>query len=98
MEKYFSRTAHVHLKDIRPQILQQAKDENWSFLKAVKSGVFTVPGDKEGCVDFESIFNILKEKSYQGWLVVEAEQDPAKANPFKYALTARQFIKSHTGI
>ncbi|PPZ22520.1 myo-inosose-2 dehydratase, partial [Escherichia coli] len=54
-----------------------------SFLDAVLSGVFTVPGD--GCVDYPSLFNILKQHHYQGWLVVEAEQDPSVAHPLTYA-------------
>ena len=98
LKKYVSRTAHVHLKDVRPNILQQVRDENWSFLKAVKSGIFTVPGDDNGCVDFAGLFKILDEHPYRGWIVVEAEQDPAKANPFKYALKARNFIREHTGV
>lgn len=98
LKKYVSRTAHVHLKDVRPNILQQAHEQKWSFLKAVKEGVFTVPGDDNGCVDFEGIFKILSDHPYKGWIVVEAEQDPAKANPFKYATTARSFIREHTGL
>lgn len=98
LDKYIERTAHVHLKDVRPNILQKVKTENWSFLKAVKSGVFTVPGDENGCIKFEPIFKILTDTSYKGWIVVEAEQDPAKANPFEYALKARKFINQHTGL
>lgn len=98
LKKYVSRTAHVHLKDVRPAVLQQVRDENWSFLKAVKSGIFTVPGDDNGCVDFTGLFKILAEHPYEGWIVVEAEQDPAKANPFKYALKARNFIREHIGV
>jgi inosose dehydratase len=50
----------------------------------VLEGVFTVPGDPEGCVDFREVCRILKEIGYQGWIVVEAEQDPAVANPRTY--------------
>ena len=56
-----------------------------SFLQAVSAGVFTVPGDPEGCIDFPALFKILDQHNYDGWLVVEAEQDPAKANPYRYS-------------
>jgi inosose dehydratase len=65
-------------------------------LKAVKNGVFTIPGD--GMLDFEPIFKILEENDYKGWFVVEAEQDPAKANPLEYAIKARRFIAEKTGL
>ena len=67
-----------------------------SFLDSVKAGVFTVPGD--GCIDFSPIFNVLAGVGYQGWFVVEAEQDPHKANPLAYAKIARNFIRENTGI
>jgi inosose dehydratase len=85
-----SRIRHVHLKDMRPVIRKQAVDEKWSFLKAVKAGVFTVPGD--GCIDFAPVFRALQKAKYSGWWVVEAEQDPAKANPLEYAIKARSYI------
>ena len=62
-----------------------------SFLDAVRAGVFTVPGD--GDVNFLPIFEELAKADYRGWVVVEAEQDPAKANPFEYALIAREYIR-----
>lgn len=98
LEKTISRVAHVHLKDVRPKILAKVKKERLSFLHAVKSGVFTVPGDPEGCIEFAPLFSLLKEHHYEGWLVVEAEQDPAKANPLTYAKMARTFIREHTGL
>ncbi|NLB90124.1 MAG: myo-inosose-2 dehydratase [Clostridiales bacterium] len=96
LEKYISRVRHVHLKDVRLHIRDQAQQEGWSFLTAVRNGVFTVPGD--GDVDFAPIFDILEKSGYEGWVVVEAEQDPAKANPFEYALKARTYIKEKTGL
>lgn len=98
LEQFISRTAHIHLKDIRPQILQQVKDNRMSFLDGVKAGVFTVPGDREGCIDFDGLFETLKKSDFKGWMVVEAEQDPAKANPLEYALIARKFIREKTGL
>ena len=96
LKKFISRVGHVHLKDVRPDIQEIAVREDWPFMKAVREGVFTVPGD--GSVDFPSIFNILADADYRGWMVVEAEQDPAKANPFEYALMAREYIRKETGL
>lgn len=91
LKKYPERIGHVHLKDVRADVLKQATQGKWSFLKAVREGTFTVPGD--GCVDFPSVFAELEKFGYEGWLLVEAEQDPAKANPFQYAKMARNYIK-----
>lgn len=96
LKKYVSRVKHVHLKDVRNAVYQRVKPEGMSFLDAVRAGVFTVPGD--GDVDFSPIFDILDEAGYEGWVVVEAEQDPAKANPFEYALKARKYIAEHAGL
>ena len=96
LKKYINRIKHVHLKDTRPEVVEKVKNEKWSFLKAVREGAFTVPGD--GCIDFEPIFKILDENNYEGWFVVEAEQDPAKANPLEYAIKARKYIKEKAGI
>ncbi|MFM6281189.1 MAG: TIM barrel protein, partial [Dolichospermum sp.] len=73
---YGSRIKHVHLKNIRENILDKAKENQLSFLSAIRSGVFTVPGDKNGIIDFKPILNKLAEVKYQGWLMVEGEQDP----------------------
>jgi inosose dehydratase len=96
LQKYVKRIKHVHLKDVRKDVLEKVKRENWSFLKAVKEGVFTVPGD--GMIDFEPLFAILAKNNYEGWMVVEAEQDPAKANPLEYAMKARKYIREKTGL
>lgn len=90
------RIGHVHLKDIRPDKMKQAKAEGFRFRKAVLEGCFTVPGD--GCVDFPGVFRELDKAGYEGWLLVEAEQDPAKANPLEYAKMAREYIKNTTGM
>lgn len=96
LKKYPDRIKHVHLKDVRADVLKKATEGRWSFLKAVREGTFTVPGD--GCVDFDSVFAALDEMNYEGWLLVEAEQDPAKANPFRYAKMARKYIAEKTGL
>ncbi|HET9594847.1 MAG TPA: myo-inosose-2 dehydratase [Anaeromyxobacteraceae bacterium] len=96
LKKHLRRVRHVHLKDVRRPVLDRVRPEGWSFLRSVREGVYTVPGD--GCVAFEPVFQLLAEARYQGWMVVEAEQDPAKANPLEYALKARRFIREKTGI
>lgn len=95
LKKYTKRIKHVHLKDVRPDVLTGVHEKNMSFLQAVRAGAFTVPGD--GCIDFAPIFDILSENDYEGWLLVEAEQDPAKANPLEYAMKARGYIREKTG-
>lgn len=96
LKKYINRIKHVHLKDLRSPVVQKVKSEHLSFLGGVRCGTFTVPGD--GDVDFKPMFDILAEADYKGWLVVEAEQDPAKANPFEYAVKARKYIHDTAGI
>lgn len=95
-ETYADRICHVHLKDIRPEIVQKVKKEALSFLDGVRLGAFTIPG--EGAIDFEPVFRALEAAGYEGYMVVEAEQDPEKANPFEYALKARKFIREKTGL
>jgi len=96
LKKYVGRVRHVHVKDIRREMVRKSEQEQWSFLKSVRRGVFTVPGD--GDVDFGPIFQILAEADYRGYIVVEAEQDPAAANPLEYALKAREYIAQKTGL
>ncbi len=96
LKKYINRIKHVHLKDIRPEMVKKVKDEHLSFLQGVRLGTFTVPGD--GAIDFQPIFDVLSENDYEGYVLVEAEQDPAIANPFEYALKARAYIKEKSGL
>ena len=81
--RHARRINHVHCKDVRPEVLRQVRRQDSSFLSAVLDGVFTVPGD--GCVDYSAFARLLAEIGYQGWVVVEAEQDPAKAPPLEYS-------------
>jgi inosose dehydratase len=83
LEKHVARVCHVHCKDVRPFVVKLARNRNWSFLQAVINGAFTVPGD--GVVDFAALLAILARHRYAGWLVVEAEQDPAVAPSYAYA-------------
>ena len=96
LKKYVHRTEHVHLKSIRKDIIAEGKAKGYSFLDCVRAGAFTVPGD--GDFDFRPVFDILSDADYEGWVVVEAEQDPAKANPFEYALLARKYIRETSGL
>ena len=96
LKKWGKRIRHVHLKDVRADVLDRAKREKLSFLSAVKAGAFTVPGD--GCIDFGAVFKELSSLKYEGWWVVEAEQDPAIANPLEYAIKARKYIRGKSGI
>ncbi len=96
LEKYIDRIVHVHLKDVRDEVVAEVKANDLSFLEGVKKGTFTVPGD--GVIDFKPIFDILEKHDYKGWMVVEAEQDPALANPFEYALKGRKHITDVAGV
>jgi inosose dehydratase len=91
LKKYLPRIKHIHLKDIRKDIVTQVKEKNMSFLDGVRAGMFTVPGD--GDIDFAPVFELVNKSQYQGWYIVEAEQDPAKANPLEYAQIARKYIR-----
>ncbi len=96
VQRHAKRIRHVHLKDIRPDVVAKVRENRWSFLEGVRQGAFTIPGD--GCVEFDPIFKVLAQSGYEGYMVVEAEQDPAKANPLEYAIRARKFIREHTGL
>ena len=96
IKKYVSRVGHVHLKDVRASVLEKVNNDKLSFLDGVKEGLFTVPGD--GVIDFSPVFETLDGDGYTGWMVVEAEQDPAKANPLEYAMKGRKYIRENAGI
>lgn len=96
LRKHVGRVKHVHLKDIRPEVVNKVRAERLSFLQGVRAGTFTVPGD--GAIDFAPVFDILDRAGYKGWMIVEAEQDPAAADPLEYALKARKYIAEKAGI
>ncbi|WP_026699810.1 myo-inosose-2 dehydratase [Salibacterium aidingense] len=96
LENHMDRIAHVHLKDVRDDVAAIVREEKIDFMEAVRLGAFTVPGD--GTIDFAPVFRKLSEADYKGWLLVEAEQDPGKADPLEYALMARQYIKDIAGV
>ncbi len=93
--RWAHRINHVHAKDVRPDVLARARAERWSFLDAVVAGVFTVPGD--GGVDFVSALRPVAEAGYAGWLIVEAEQDPARAHPLTYARKGCDALRAAAG-
>jgi inosose dehydratase len=86
--RYRSRITHVHAKDVRKDVMAEVNKRDSSFLDGVVAGIYTVPGD--GCVDFPAVFKELK--SYAGWIVVEAEQDPQKAPPAHYMKLGRDNV------
>ncbi|GME29495.1 myo-inosose-2 dehydratase [Pantoea sp. QMID1] len=92
LEKHGDRIIHVHTKDVREEVLRAVDRNSNSFLDAVLQGVYTVPGD--GMIDFSTIVNKLAQIGYQGWFVVEAEQDPAKAPPLEYARIGYKTLRS----
>jgi inosose dehydratase len=91
VRKFGSRVVHVHLKDVRRDVLERARKNDWSFNTAVREGMFTVPGD--GDLDFSAVGKFIKTSGYRGWAVVEAEQDPAKAPPKRFAEKAYHFMR-----
>ena len=91
LKKHVARVVHVHCKDVRPKVIAQARNDGWSFLNGVLNGTFTVPGD--GVIDYDAILKTLHAAGYQGWLVVEAEQDPALAPSYTYAQKGFQTLR-----
>ena len=90
LKKYISKINHVHCKDIRKNVLENSLKENLSFRDSFLNGVFTVPGD--GCIDYKPLLRLLKDNDYDKWLVIEAEQDPKKANPLEYAKIGNNYL------
>jgi len=90
LKNYISKINHVHCKDIRKNILENSLKNDLSFRESFLDGVFTVPGD--GCIDYDPLFKILYENHYEKWLIIEAEQDPKKANPLEYAKIGYNYL------
>ena len=91
LKKYISRINHVHCKDMRKSVLEKSLKLDLSFRDSFLEGVFTVPGD--GCINYNPLIKILYENEYSDWLVVEAEQNPSKANPYEYAKKGYNYLK-----
>ncbi|SFB55579.1 2-keto-myo-inositol dehydratase [Rhizobium sp. NFR07] len=94
LSRYVDRVSHFHAKNVRPAIMSRVRDEGLSFMDGVRAGVFTVPGDEEGGVNFEPLLQILKNAGYDGWIVIEAEQDPDVRNPFQYQSLGLRILKA----
>lgn len=94
VEKYIDRISHFHAKNVRRAVKQEVRAENLSFLEGVRRGVFTVPGDDEGGIDFAPCLNILAQHDYDGWIVIEAEQDPDVRNPLEYQTLGLKTLKT----
>ncbi|MEI3612904.1 myo-inosose-2 dehydratase [Pseudogracilibacillus sp. SO30301A] len=92
LSKYYDRIKYIHLKDIRENVLKQAREEMFSIRQCIRSGVFTVPG--AGCLDFEPVFKILIEKGYDRWALIEGEQNPLKYNPHEYAKQSLEYLEN----
>lgn len=84
LARHAPRVAHFHAKNIRRDVTERVRTDDLSFLQGVMAGAFTVPGDPEGAIDFVPLLRILADQGYDGWLVIEAEQDPAVRNPLDY--------------
>jgi inosose dehydratase len=94
--RHIARINHIHCKDVRRPVLERARARDSSFLDAVVDGVFTVPGD--GSIDYAPLFAVLTQAGYRGWLVVEAEQDPAKAHPLTYARKGFDYLRGTAAV
>ncbi|MDN5977794.1 myo-inosose-2 dehydratase [Acidipropionibacterium jensenii] len=94
--RYADRIGHVHMKDVRPAMVAKAHDEHLSFLDSVLAGVFTIPGD--GATDYGPLLKPVIDAGYHGWFMIEAEQDPALADPFVQALNARKYLHETFGL
>lgn len=93
-KKHMDRVGHIHAKNVRPAVATEVRDQSLSFLEGVRRGVFTVPGDADGGVDFVPVLKVAADKTYQGWLVIEAEQDPDIRNPYQYQSLGLKSLKS----
>lgn len=101
LSKHIGRTAHFHAKNVRPAVRARVESDGLSFLDGVRAGVFTVPGDQDGEIDFAPLLTILAGAGYQGWIVIEAEQDPDQRNPLLYqtlGLHTLKRIAAQTGL
>ncbi|SLN62442.1 Inosose dehydratase [Aquimixticola soesokkakensis] len=93
LRKHVHRVAHFHAKNIRPDVTARVRSADMSFLDGVLAGAFTVPGDQEGAVDFAPLLAILAQAGYDGWIVIEAEQDPHTRNPLLYQTLGLHTLK-----
>ena len=93
-KRHMARVRHIHAKNVRSAVLREVREQGLSFLEGVRRGVFTVPGDAEGVVDFNAVLEVAAMHSYAGWLVIEAEQDAVVRNPFEYQSMGLRALKA----
>ncbi|WP_282603497.1 myo-inosose-2 dehydratase [Paracoccus sp. PARArs4] len=94
LARHVGRVAHFHAKNIRRPVTERVRAEGMSFIQGVLAGAFTVPGDPEGEIDFVPLMRILADAGYDGWLVIEAEQDPEIRNPLEYQTMGLKALKA----
>ena len=94
LARHVHRLGHLHAKNVRPAVMAQVWDENLPFIVGVRRGVFTVPGDEEGAVDFDAVLKVAAGAGYSGWLVIEAEQDAAVREPLQYQTLGLNTLKA----
>ncbi len=92
-KRHMGRVAHIHAKNVRPDVMRGVREQGLSFLEGVRRGVFTVPGDADGVVDFYSVLEVAAANGYSGWLVIEAEQDPSVRVPLEYQTMGLRALK-----
>ncbi|SIS99666.1 myo-inosose-2 dehydratase [Paracoccus saliphilus] len=92
IERHGDRIVHIHLKDVRDRVMDDIRARDASFNTGVRAGMFTVPGD--GCIDFAPVARFVRDSGYRGWMVVEAEQDPAKAPPLPAVTQAMRHVET----
>ncbi|WP_417687413.1 myo-inosose-2 dehydratase [Roseibium sp.] len=93
LAKHIGRVRHFHAKNVRPVVRAKVEAEGLSFMDGVRAGVFTVPGDQDGAIDFTPLLKLLADNGYDGWIVIEAEQDPADRNPLLYQTLGLHTLK-----
>ncbi|WP_417691200.1 myo-inosose-2 dehydratase [Roseibium sp.] len=93
LARHIDRVRHFHAKNVRDDVRSRVEGEGLSFMDGVRAGVFTVPGDQEGAVDFSPLLKILADHGYEGWIVIEAEQDPDARNPLLYQTLGLHTLK-----
>ena len=98
LSRHLGRVAHFHAKNIRRPVTERVRAENLSFLQGVLAGAFTVPGDREGAIDFLPLLKLLKSAGYDGWIVIEAEQDPHRYTPLLYQTLGLAALKRQAGL
>ena len=91
LKSYYDRIQYIHLKDVRQKVLDWSRQNHIKLSEAIKEGIFTVPGD--GCIDFKPIFKELSNRNFEGWIIIEAEQNPEVANPYYYARRAKKYVE-----